>query len=153
LPPEVDSRTAIYDIAAHAVYLPNGERLEAHSGLGRMMDDPRSVSFRNRGATPPNVYNLSLRGELFHGVRALRLTPVGDGKMYGRDGILAHTYMLGPSGQSNGCISFSNYPAFLHAYLRGEVGRLVVVAHLASRPGRTFRARAGWGDRYAFNNN
>src|SRR5262249_42793549 len=29
-----DSRTAIYDIAARAVYLPNGRRLEAHSGLG-----------------------------------------------------------------------------------------------------------------------
>jgi len=29
-----DSRTAIYDIAARTVYLPNGRRLEAHSGFG-----------------------------------------------------------------------------------------------------------------------
>jgi hypothetical protein len=33
-PPDVDSHTAIYDIAAHTVYLPDGHRLEAHSGLG-----------------------------------------------------------------------------------------------------------------------
>jgi hypothetical protein len=47
--------------------------------------------------------------------------------MYGRDGILAHTYMLGANGQSNGCVSFSDYDAFLQAYLRGEVTRIVVV--------------------------
>ena len=40
--------------------------------------------------------------------------------MHGRSGILAHTYMLGPNGQSNGCVSFNNYPAFLEAYERGE---------------------------------
>ena len=37
------SHTAIYDITSHTVYLPNGRRLEAHSGLGGHMDDPRSV--------------------------------------------------------------------------------------------------------------
>lgn len=35
--------------------------------------------------------------------------------------------MLGPNGDSNGCISFRNYDRFLQAYLRGEVKRLVVV--------------------------
>ena len=29
-----DSRTAIYDITARTVYMPDGRRLEAHSGLG-----------------------------------------------------------------------------------------------------------------------
>jgi hypothetical protein len=43
--------------------------------------------------------------------------------------------MLGPNGQSNGCVSFSNYDAFLTAYLSGEVTRLVVVDHLAKTPG------------------
>jgi Protein of unknown function (DUF2778) len=129
-----DSRTAIYDITARTVYMPDGRRLEAHSGLDRRMDDPRYVHVRREGPTPPNVYNLSLRENLFHGVRAIRLTPVGDGKMYGRDGILAHSYMLGPNGQSNGCVSFSDYPAFLNAFLRGEVTRLVVVERLANPP-------------------
>jgi hypothetical protein len=130
----VDSRTAIYDIVAHTVYLPNGQRLEAHSGLGDQLDDPRYVNAKGRGPTPPNVYDLTLREELFHGVRAVRLIPVDDGKMFGRDGILAHTYMLGPNGQSNGCVSFSDYPTFLNAFLSGEVNRLVVVEHLANPP-------------------
>ena len=131
---QADSHTAIYDIAARTVYLPNGRRLEAHSGLGSLMDDPRYINVKARGPTPPNVYNLALREELFHGVRAIRLNPVDDGKMFGRAGMLAHTYMLGPNGQSNGCVSFSDYPAFLSAYLRGEVDRLVVVDHLATAP-------------------
>src|SRR3984893_6241102 len=43
-------------------------------------------------------------------------------------------YMLGPNGQSNGCVSFRDYPAFLNAFLKGEVERLVVVQHLAAAP-------------------
>jgi hypothetical protein len=127
-------RTAIYDIAAHIVYLPNGETLEAHSGLGSDLDNPDNVSIKGRGPTPPNVYGLALREELFHGIRAIRLIPVGEGNMFGREGLLAHPYMLGPNGQSNGCVSFSNYPAFLNAFLRGEVDRLVVVQRLATAP-------------------
>src|ERR1700732_2919574 len=50
------THTAIYDISAQKVYLPSGERLEAHSGLGDFMDDPRYVHKRNRGATPANTY-------------------------------------------------------------------------------------------------
>jgi len=139
-PLEDDGRTAIYDITSHVVYLPSGRRLEAHSGLGGYMDSPRHVHLRMRGATPPNVYNLTLRERLFHGVRAIRLNPVDGGRMYGRDGILAHSYMLGANGQSNGCVSFSNYPEFLNAYLRGEVTRLAVVESLPSPP---YRLAAG----------
>jgi hypothetical protein len=127
-------KTAIYDISARAVYMPNGERLEAHSGLGPKMDDPRHVHVRMHGATPPNTYRLTMREKLFHGVEAIRLTPVGEGNMFGRAGILAHTYMLGPSGQSNGCVSFRDYPKFLAAFKRGEVERIVVVAKLDKPP-------------------
>jgi hypothetical protein len=141
--PAPDSRTAVYDIAAHTVYLPNGVRLEAHSGLGNKRDDPRYVRVKNRGPTPPNVYDLALRERMFHGVRALRLKPVGDDSMFGRDGILAHSYMLGPNGQSNGCVSFRDYPTFLRAVLRGEVDRLVVVPNLGSKRSRTDVASAG----------
>lgn len=133
LPLDSNSHAAIYDIAAGTVYLPNGSRLEAHSGLGSHLDDPRYINTKGQGPTPPNVYNLVLRERLFHGVRAIRLVPVDDGKMFGRDGMLAHSYMLGPSGQSNGCVSFRNYPAFLNAFLSGEVNRLVVVEHLATK--------------------
>ncbi len=135
--PGPHSRIAVYDIAAHTVYLPNGDRLEAHSGVGHRMDDPRYVREKNRGPTPPNVYDLKLRGQLFHGVRAIRLNPIDESGMFGRDGMLAHTYMLGPTGQSFGCVSFKNYPAFLRAYLNGEIDRIVVVPRLpagAARP-------------------
>src|SRR5262245_25896511 len=133
---EDDGRTAIYDITARTVYLPDGRRLEAHSGLGGFMDDPRHVHVRMHGATPPNLYTLTLRERLFHGVRAIRLNPVDGSRMHGRAGILAHTYMLGANGQSNGCVSFNNYPEFLNAFLRGEVTRLAVVERLDSPPGR-----------------
>jgi hypothetical protein len=124
-PSFADSHTAIYDIAARTVYMPSGRRLEAHSGLGNLMDDPSHISAKGRGPTPPNIYDLTLREEPFHGVRAIRLNPVDESKMFGRDGILAHTYMLGPS----------NYNAFLTAYLNGGVTRLVVVDHLENTPG------------------
>jgi len=92
-PSDVDSHTAIYDIPAHTVYLPNGRRLEAHSGLAGYMDDARYVNVKDRGATPPNIYDLALREQVFHGVRAIRLVPVDGGKMFGRDGMLAHSYI------------------------------------------------------------
>jgi hypothetical protein len=147
----VDNHTAVYDIEAHVVYLPNGEQMEAHSGLGELIDDPHHVNAKMHGATPPNVYNLVMREGSFHGVEAIRLTPVGDNSMYGRDGILAHPYMLGPSGQSFGCVSFRDYQAFLSAFKRGEVNRLVVVPHLDGRPPSIIRASRDSGRDYAFN--
>jgi hypothetical protein len=125
-----DVATAVYDIAAHTVYLPNGRRLEAHSGLGARLDDPRYVHEPMRGATPPSTYAITLRENPFHGVRALRLIPVGDANTFGRTGLLAHTYMLGPKGDSNGCVVFKDYAAFLRAFESGEIKRLVVVAQL-----------------------
>ena len=127
-PQPYDRWTAVYDIAAHTVYMPSGEKLEAHSGLGNRLDDPRYVGERMRGPTPPHVYELEPRAQLFHGVQALRLNPVGGGGVFGRTGLLAHSFMLGPNGNSNGCVSFRNYDAFLRAYRNGEIRHLVVVA-------------------------
>jgi len=141
-PLDANGHTAVYDIASHTVYLPNGRRLEAHSGLGDHLDVPGDVNLKSRGPTPPNVYALKLREQLFHGVRAIRLNPVAEGDMFGRDGMLAHPYMLGPNGQSNGCVSFRDYPAFLNAFLAGEFDRLVVVENLASVRGA--RTAADW---------
>jgi hypothetical protein len=121
-------QTAVYDISARTVYMPDGTRLEAHSGYGGMLDDPRHADEKDRGVTPPDVYDLEPREALFHGVRALRLIPVDETKVFGRTGLLAHSYMLGPNGDSNGCVSFRDYDAFLQAYRNGEVKRLVVVA-------------------------
>jgi hypothetical protein len=127
--PPYDRQTAVYDIAAKTVYLPDGTRLEAHSGLGSKMDDVRYSHVRMQGVTPPHIYELKPRETLFHGVPALRLTPLGgEEKIHGRDGLLAHTYMLGASGQSNGCVSFKDYYAFLDAYKNKGIRRLAVLA-------------------------
>ena len=126
-----DNVTAVYDISARAVYMPNGAKLEAHSGLGGLMDNPAHVNQRMVGATPPNVYDLKPREKLFHGVAALRMTPVGEADTLGRSGLLVHSYMLGPNGDSNGCVSIKEYDKFLQAYHYGQVKRLVVVPSLS----------------------
>jgi Protein of unknown function (DUF2778) len=121
--------TAVYDISAHMVYLPDGSKLEAHSGLGSKLDDPDSAKIRMHGVTPPHIYELTPRESLFHGVPALRLNPVGgEDTIYGRSGLLAHTFMLGPNGDSNGCVSFRDYNAFLNAYRNQGIKKLAVVA-------------------------
>jgi hypothetical protein len=129
--PPYDRQTAVYDISAAMVYLPDGTRLEAHSGLGSKLDDVRYANVRMQGVTPPHIYELKPREALFHGVPALRLTPIGgEDKIYGRAGLLAHTYMLGPNGDSNGCVSFKNYYAFLDAYRNKGIRRLAVLARV-----------------------
>jgi hypothetical protein len=129
--PRYDQSTAVYDISAHMVYLPDGTKLEAHSGLGNKLDDPDSANIRMRGVTPPHLYELTPREALFHGVPALRLNPVGgEETIYGRSGLLAHTFMLGPNGDSNGCVSFRDYNAFLNAYRNQGIKRLAVVARI-----------------------
>jgi hypothetical protein len=150
-PTELNSKTAVYDISARTVFLPNGRKLEAHSGIGDKMDDPRYANVRMRGVTPPNVYDLKLREALFHGVRAIRLTPTNESAMFGRDGILAHTYMLGPSGQSNGCVSFRDYDKFLQAFLDGQIDRLVVVPSLGNTPYHVVSQRHRRDYKYAAN--
>ena len=125
-----DRYTAVYDISAHTVYLPDGTQLEAHSGLGSRMDDPRYVHERMHGPTPPTLYDLKMREAPFHGVKAIRLIPVDEEAALGRSGLLAHTYMLGTRGDSNGCVSFRDYNAFLQAYQSQKIKRLAVVTHL-----------------------
>ncbi len=100
-----------------------------------MRDNPAFVGRRNRGPTPPHIYDLSLRESRFLGVEAIRLTPVGgDDAVFGRDGFLAHTYMLGRRGDSNGCVVFKEYHRFLAAFKKGQIKRLVVVPRLREAP-------------------
>lgn len=42
-----DQWTAVYDISAHTVYMPDGTKLEAHSGFGAGLDDPTQVNEKN----------------------------------------------------------------------------------------------------------
>ncbi|WP_246672146.1 MULTISPECIES: DUF2778 domain-containing protein [unclassified Mesorhizobium] len=133
--PSTSNGVAVYDISARTVYMPDGSKLEAHSGLGSMVDQPRFVNRKNVGPTPPDTYNLSIRESRFHGVEAIRLTPTSGSNKYGRNGLLAHTYMLrGGRAESNGCVVFKDYHRFLAAYKKGKIKRLVVVPRLTSSP-------------------
>jgi Protein of unknown function (DUF2778) len=126
-----DQWTAVYDISAHKVYLPDGSVLEAHSGRGSALDDPSHTNERMQGSTPVNVYDLKPRETLFHGVEAIRLIPVDESRVFGRSGFLAHTYLLGPNGDSFGCVSFRNYDVFLQAFKEQKIKHLAVVASLS----------------------
>jgi hypothetical protein len=132
--PGPGSKVAVYDITAQTVYMPDGRKMVAHSGRGKMRDKPKYISVASWGPTPPNVYRLSKREALFHGVEALRMTPVGGEKMFGRNGFLTHSYLRRVPGDSAGCIAFANYPAFLAAYKRGEVKTVIVVPSIDELP-------------------
>jgi Protein of unknown function (DUF2778) len=112
----------------------------AVSGMGSMRDDLDHVNVPMTGATPPAEYELKPRERMFHGVAALRMTPVEGSDIYGRSGLLVHSYMLGRDGDSNGCVSIKDYDRFLKAYNDGEVNRLVVIPSLS---GATVVAQRG----------
>jgi hypothetical protein len=142
--PRAGNKVAVYDISAARVYMPDGSVLEAHSGIGKMADNPRYVHVKMNGPTPPQTYDLKMRESRFHGVEAVRMTPVGNQTMHGRDGMLTHSYLLrGRPGQSHGCVAFKEYHKFLSAFKKGHVKRIIVVpgggagvfARANSRPG------------------
>jgi len=119
---------AVYDISAARVYMPDGSVLEAHSGIGKMADNPKYVHVRMNGPTPPSTYNLRMRESRFHGVEAIRMLPVDGKNPYGRTGLLTHSYLLrGGRAESHGCVAFKDYNKFLTAFKKGKVKQLVVV--------------------------
>ena len=130
--PKMQAGVAIYDITAKTVYMPDGTRFEAHSGLGQYRDNPKYKTMKGKGPTPPNTYKLSMRETPFHGVPALRMTPQDRSRMFGRDGILTHTYLRRRPGDSAGCIAFKDYYKFLQYYKRGDLHTIVVVESLGN---------------------
>jgi hypothetical protein len=119
---------AVYDISAARVYMPDGSVLEAHSGIGKMADNPRYAHVKMKGPTPPHTYNLRMREKRFHGVEAIRMLPVDGKNKHGRDGFLTHSYLLrGGRAESHGCVAFKNYDRFLNAFKQGKIKQLVVV--------------------------
>lgn len=126
--PKAGNGVAVYDISAAKVYMPDGSVLEAHSGIGKMADNPRYVHVKMNGPTPPHTYNLKMREKRFHGVEAIRMLPVDGKNKHGRDGFLTHSYLLrGGRAESHGCVAFKDYKRFLNAFKQGKVRQLVVV--------------------------
>ena len=134
--PGIGSKVAIYDITNGVVHMPNGTKLEAHSGIGSMRDNPKYTHVKMRGPTPPGTYKLSMREKLFHGVAAIRLTSVDGKHPQNRTGLLAHSYLLRVKGDSHGCVAFAQYDKFLKAFQRGEITHMVIVPKWdGKRPG------------------
>lgn len=135
--PGIGAKVAVYDISAGVVHMPNGTKLEAHSGIGKMRDNPAYTHVKMKGPTPPGTYRLSMREKLFHGVAAIRLTPTDGVAPLGRTGLLAHSFLLRVRGDSHGCVAFAEYDRFLKAFQRGEITHMVIVPKYdGKRPGR-----------------
>ena len=130
--PGKGTKVAIYDVSSATVYLPDGTRLRAHSGIGRMRDNPRYDSVSMAGPTPSGIYRLSMREERFYGVEALRMTSIDGRDPKNRTGLLTHTNLLRGQIGSHGCVAFQNYQPFLRAFKRGQINTLVVVPALPS---------------------
>jgi len=132
-------KIAIYDITNGVVHMPNGTKLEAHSGIGKMRDNPKYTHVKMKGPTPPGTYKLSMREKPFHGVAAIRLTSVDGKHPQNRTGLLAHTYLLRSApGDSHGCVAFKHYDKFLAAFRRGEITHMVIVPEYNGRlPGQS----------------
>ena len=103
-----DRWTAVYDVAAHTVYLPNGTRLEARSGLGNRL--ARST-LRKHGTAFP---------------RSTSVAPYTDWqrRLFGRTGLLAHTYMLSPNGNSRKFQIAAQHQLLAHPLVVGRVCKI-----------------------------
>lgn len=135
---------AVYDISAAKVYMPDGTVLRAHSGIGKMADNPKYVHVKMNGPTPPHTYNLRMRERRFHGVEAIRMLPVDGKNKYGRDGFLTHSQLLrGRPNQSHGCVAFADYDKFLRAFKQGKVKQMIVVPSGGSAIARRSGGGAG----------
>ncbi|UVC09300.1 DUF2778 domain-containing protein [Rhizobium sp. TH2] len=130
--PGKGTKVAIYDVSNATVYLPDGTKLRAHSGIGRMRDNPRYEHVTMKGPTPAGIYRLSMREKRFYGVEAIRMTSIDGRDPKNRTGLLTHTNLLRGQKGSHGCVAFQNYQPFLKAFKRGRITMLVVVPELPS---------------------
>ena len=126
------TKVAIYDVSNATVYLPDGTKLRAHSGIGTMRDNPRYEHVKMRGPTPAGIYRLSMREERFYGVEAIRMTSIDGRDPKNRTGLLTHTNLLRGQRGSHGCVAFQNYQPFLKAFKRGQITMMIVVPELPS---------------------
>ncbi|MGD9476272.1 DUF2778 domain-containing protein [Shinella sp. G-2] len=130
--PGKGTRVAIYDVSNATVYMPDGTKLRAHSGIGKMRDNPNYEHIKMTGPTPAGIYRLRMRERRFHGVEAIRMLSVDGRDPKNRTGLLTHTNLLRGQKGSHGCVAFQNYEPFLNAFKRGHVTMLVVVPELPS---------------------
>jgi hypothetical protein len=130
--PGKGTKVAIYDVSNATVHMPDGTKLRAHSGIGKMRDNPNYEHVKMTGPTPAGIYRLRMRERRFHGVEAIRMLSVDGRDPKNRTGLLTHTNLLRGQKGSHGCVAFQNYEPFLNAFKRGHVTMLVVVPEMPS---------------------
>jgi hypothetical protein len=126
------TRVAIYDVSNATVHMPDGTKLRAHSGIGKMRDNPDYEHVKMNGPTPAGIYRLKMRERRFHGVEAIRMTSIDGRDPKNRTGLLTHTNLLRGQKGSHGCVAFQNYEPFLNAFKRGHINMMIVVPELPS---------------------
>ncbi|WP_411032586.1 DUF2778 domain-containing protein [Shinella sp. BYT-45] len=126
------TKVAIYDVSNATVYMPDGTKLRAHSGIGHMRDNPRYEHVKMKGPTPAGIYRLKMRERRFHGVEAIRMLSVDGRDPKNRTGLLTHTNLLRGQKGSHGCVAFQNYEPFLKAFKRGHITMMIVVPEMPS---------------------
>jgi hypothetical protein len=130
--PGKGTKVAIYDVSNATVYMPDGTKLRAHSGIGHMRDNPRYEHVKMSGPTPAGIYRLTMREKRFYGVEAIRMTSIDGRDPKNRTGLLTHTNLLRGRTGSHGCVAFQNYQPFLRAFKRGQIEMMIVVPELPS---------------------
>lgn len=128
--PGKGTKVAIYDVSGATVHMPDGTKLRAHSGIGKMRDNPKYSHVKMKGPTPAGIYRLRMRERRFHGVEAIRMLSIDGRDPQNRTGLLTHTNLLRGQIGSHGCVAFQNYEPFLNAFKRGHVDTLVVVPQM-----------------------
>ncbi len=117
---QFDRFTAVYDLMAHTVFLPDGSRLEAHSGLGPLGTIP-PMSWKRTGARRRRM-NMNSRCARACSTACRRcgsIPSAGRMRSMAAPGCSPTPTCWGPDGDSNGCVSFKNYDAFLAAFQSG----------------------------------
>ena len=124
-------RTAIYDISAHTVYLPNGATAGGAFGSRRRDRTIRASCMKECAGRRHQMFTSLLRANsFFMGFKRCVSNPSARAIFSDAPDFWRILICSCANGASNGCVSFKNYDAFLQAYQNGEIKHLAVVAHL-----------------------
>lgn len=96
-----------YDQSTGRLISREGERIgEGYSGAPTARNNPTKENVHNVGPIPRGTYEIGKPVDtVTHGPFVLRLSPIQDNEMYGRDGFLIHgDSVVEPGTASTGCI-------------------------------------------------
>lgn len=125
-----DRQTAVYDISAHTVYLPDGTRPEAHPARPKLDDRACCVRRDDWKVTPPHIYESRRRAKRCSMAcsRLVAHAIGGEDKIFGCRPPRITTYMLGSNGDPMAVCRSRITAAVFNAYRNHGIRRLAVPA-------------------------